>query len=345
VVLHTPRPDRSRPTDALPHFLKAAARTTTAAVIGVFMSLTAAGTGHAEPSPTEIEVQIDSQWQNLEPVIEQRNKLKGELDVNRTKSQQLAEQLRPVALKVDLALSRVSVISAHYYKGGNASAFNAVLTNGSPTALADQLSLLDRLARTELDEIKDVIALKQQYESQKKPLDVLLAEQTRQEADLASREQSINVEIKRLNDLRLKVYGTTLSTGAVRLAACPYDYTPDPGGKAAKAACSQLGKSYVFGAEGPNTFDCSGITMWAWAQAGAGVRLRHYTQWQYEDTKRITKDQLKPGDLIFYYSDRHHVGIYVGGGYIVHAPHTGDVVRMKRFDGAPISGLGRPVTS
>ena len=314
-------------------------------MIGIFVSLTLAGTGHAEPSPTEIEAKIDAQWQGLEPIIEQRNKVKSELDANRVKSQQLADQLRPVALKVDLALSRVSAISAHYYKGGSASAFNAVLANGSPTALADQLSMLDHLARSELNEIRDVITLKQQYESQKKPLDALLNEQAKQEADLAGKEQVINAEIKRLNDLRLKTYGTTLSSGPVRLAACPYDYSPDAGGRAAKAACSQLNRPYVFGADGPTTFDCSGITMWAWEQANAGVHLRHYTLWQYQDTKRITKEQLRAGDLIFYYADRHHVGIYVGGGYIVHAPHTGDVVRMKRFDEAPISGYGRPVTS
>ena len=345
MALHAKRPDGSRAHSVWAHPLRVVVNSTTAVLAGLLMALSLAGTGHADPSPSEIEAQIDAQWNQLEPAIEAHNKAKSELDANKAKSQQLEAQLAPLRLQVDLALSRVSGISVHYYRGGKASRLNSLLDNGSPTEMVDQLTLIDHIARTELSEIKDVIALKRQYETVKKPLDALLTEETKQEADLAAKEQAINDQIKSLNDLRLKVYGTTLSAGNPRAAACPYDYTPDAGGRAAKIACSEIGKRYVFGAEGPTTFDCSGLTMYAWAHANAGVNLRHYTQWQYEDTKRITKDQLRPGDLVFYYSDLHHIGMYVGGGWLVNAPHTGDVVRMKRFDDGPISGYGRPVTT
>jgi peptidoglycan DL-endopeptidase CwlO len=319
-------------------------RAVTAVATGVLVALTIAGTGHADPSPSDFEAQIDTQWNQLEPAIEAHDKVQSELNDNRAKSNVLATQLAPLQTKVDLAMTEVTNISTRYYRGGKVSELNSLLDNGSPLAMVDQLTLIDHMARNQLSAIKDVIALKNQYEAQKKPLDALLAEETKQEADLANQEKSINAEIARLNDLRLKAYGTTMSTGKPQLAACPYDYTPDPGGRAAKIACQQLGKPYIFGAEGPTTFDCSGLTMYAWAHANAGVNLRHYTQWQYDDTQRITKDQLRVGDLIFYYADRHHIGIYVGGGWVVHAPHTGDVVRMKRFDEGPISGYGRPVT-
>jgi cell wall-associated NlpC family hydrolase len=94
-------------------------------------------------------------------------------------------------------------------------------------------------------------------------------------------------------------------------------------------------------AAGPNGYDCSGLTLTAWAAAGLG--LRHYTKWQWQDSRPISRAQLQPGDLVFFYSDLHHVGIYVGGGTIVHAPHSGDHVRMAPIDrGMPIAGYRRP---
>ncbi len=80
--------------------------------------------------------------------------------------------------------------------------------------------------------------------------------------------------------------------------------------------------------------------MVAWASAG--VSLRHYTKWQWEDGKAVSRADLKPGDLVFYYTDLHHMGIYVGGNTIVHAPHTGDYVRMAPLDRMPITGFRRP---
>jgi len=91
-------------------------------------------------------------------------------------------------------------------------------------------------------------------------------------------------------------------------------------------ARAQLGKPYVFATSGPNTFDCSGLTMAAWA--AAGVRMPHYSGSQATIFPRLAWQQLKPGDLVFFYNDLHHVGLYIGGGMMIHAPHTGDVVRI-----------------
>ena len=98
-------------------------------------------------------------------------------------------------------------------------------------------------------------------------------------------------------------------------------------GTAIAFAQAQLGKPYVFATSGPNTFDCSGLTMAAWATAG--VRMVHYSGAQAASFPRVTRDQLKPGDLVFFYSDLHHVGLYIGGGQMIHAPQTGDVVKIS----------------
>jgi cell wall-associated NlpC family hydrolase len=102
----------------------------------------------------------------------------------------------------------------------------------------------------------------------------------------------------------------------------------------------QSGHPYSWGAAGPKYYDCSGLTLTAWA--AAGVTLGHYTEWQWNETKAVSADALQPGDLIFFYSDRHHVGIYVGNGWMVHAPTTGDFVRMAQIAGRPIAGYRRP---
>ena len=104
-----------------------------------------------------------------------------------------------------------------------------------------------------------------------------------------------------------------------------------PGGsgvaqRAVAAAMTRLGDRYVFGATGPKRFDCSGLVQWAYRQAG--VSTTHYTGTLWNDYRHIPESQLKPGDLVFFYRDHHHVGIYLGNGLMINAPHTGDVVRI-----------------
>jgi cell wall-associated NlpC family hydrolase len=102
---------------------------------------------------------------------------------------------------------------------------------------------------------------------------------------------------------------------------------PPPSSGAARAvatAQAQLGQPYQWGAAGPDSFDCSGLTMFAWA--AAGVSLPHSSGSQYAITTHIALSDLQPGDLVFFYSDLSHVGIYVGGGTMIHAPHPGTVV-------------------
>lgn len=100
-----------------------------------------------------------------------------------------------------------------------------------------------------------------------------------------------------------------------------------PGAASAVAfARAQLGKPYVFATSGPNTFDCSGLTMAAWASAG--VRMPHYSGSQATMFPRVSWEQLKPGDIVAFYGDLHHVGLYIGGGMMIHAPQTGDVVKI-----------------
>ena len=105
-------------------------------------------------------------------------------------------------------------------------------------------------------------------------------------------------------------------------------------------AYKQLGKPYVWGAAGPDSFDCSGLTEWAWAKAG--VRLPHYTGDQWNAGRHVTRAQLQPGDLVFFFDDLSHVGIYLGNGQMIHAPHSGTVVRVENVWWNDFQGAVRP---
>lgn len=127
-------------------------------------------------------------------------------------------------------------------------------------------------------------------------------------------------------------------------ATAPVADVPPPSstsGIAVNAAMGQLGTPYRFAAESPGVaFDCSGLTKYAWGRAG--VYLPHQSSAQYASTPHVPKDQAQPGDLIFYYSPIGHVGIYLGGGSLVHAPATGDVVKVSAVNWGKVVGVSRP---
>jgi peptidoglycan DL-endopeptidase CwlO len=109
---------------------------------------------------------------------------------------------------------------------------------------------------------------------------------------------------------------------------------------AVRAALSQVGKPYQWGASGPNSYDCSGLTMWAWAQAG--VSLPHSSAMQYGVTARVSQSDWQPGDLLFFGSPIHHVAMYIGNGQLVEAPYTGASVRVTSAYRSDYVGAGRP---
>ncbi|MDQ1715335.1 MAG: peptidoglycan DL-endopeptidase CwlO [Frankiaceae bacterium] len=113
-----------------------------------------------------------------------------------------------------------------------------------------------------------------------------------------------------------------------------------PGDIAVEWARKMLGRPYVWGATGPAAFDCSGLTAYVWAHAG--VWLSHYSGAQFGEGRRIDRSNLRAGDLVFFGWDLHHVGIYIGGGQMISAPHTGDVVRVQPIDRGDYAGAVRP---
>ena len=126
------------------------------------------------------------------------------------------------------------------------------------------------------------------------------------------------------------------------VAEAPIDLPPTDGSIGAQAvsiAMQYLGVPYVWGGSSPGGFDCSGLTSYVYAQLGIG--LSHYTGSQWNEGTRVPADQLLPGDLVFFHSDLHHMGMYIGNGQMIHAPQTGDVVKIAPLMDA-YAGAVRP---
>jgi cell wall-associated NlpC family hydrolase len=295
----------------------------------------------AAPSPGQVEAQIEAAWNKLETVIEQYNSLHTQYTTNKAKADALAKQIAPLRLQVDVALARVGAVSAQLYKHGPNSKLNALLASGSPSSFLEQLSTLNQIARSEEKSVASVVESVTKYNKEKQPLDALVALQQKQDADLAAQKASIEKQIADLQKQRLAAYGTTSGTGSLRPVPCPYEYIGGAAGKAVAYACSHIGAPYVWAAAGANSFDCSGLTLASWA--AAGVSLYHGARDQKAESTPVARANVRPGDLVFFYSDVHHVGIVVGGGWMVHAPNSGDVVRMAKYDeNGNVNGFGRP---
>ncbi|GGT44795.1 C40 family peptidase [Streptomyces chromofuscus] len=114
------------------------------------------------------------------------------------------------------------------------------------------------------------------------------------------------------------------------------------GKKAVSFATGQIGKPYEWGAEGPKAYDCSGLTSQAWAAAGSAIPRTSQEQWK--QLRRVPVEDMRPGDLIIYFDDASHVGMYVGDGAMVHAPRPGRTITIAGAGSMPILGVVRPAT-
>ncbi|EFL25305.1 NLP/P60 [Streptomyces himastatinicus ATCC 53653] len=166
------------------------------------------------------------------------------------------------------------------------------------------------------------------------------AEEARQKAaELAEKQRQAAAEQKQQTQEQQSSGGSSSGSGSSSAGSS----TATNSTKAAKAidfAESQLGKPYVWGATGPNSYDCSGLTQAAWK--AAGVSLPRTTWDQVKAGTRVSTSNLKPGDLVFFYDDISHVGLYIGDGMMIHAPKPGDVVKKAPITEMPIYGSVRP---
>ena len=222
----------------------------------------------------------------------------------------------------------------------NVAALDAVLTSDiagiadAEAARDQQLLIHRRLDRTASERARLMTRIKELSEQR----DQLVAEQRQLVRQADAR---VARAVRQLARQQAQQEGAVTSwTGPIPSGPTPYS------GPAVEAALSVLGSPYVWGAEGPDTFDCSGLVQWSYQQAG--LLLPRLASDQYRASTPISFDQLQPGNLIVYAYDVHdestihHITIYIGNGQMVHAPHTGDVVKVVPVYTEGIYGTVRP---
>ncbi|MFC7545083.1 NlpC/P60 family protein [Plantactinospora sp. GCM10030261] len=306
----------------------------------------------AAPDPADVEVRITAAAERLEIVIEDYNDLRERLRDTQERIAGLGVEL--TTLERDLAAhrDRVGDIAASVYRTGRADtlAVLAVL-DGNTVDLVDSLMTIQKLGHEQRGGLLRLTAARDRLAVASREARALATEQRAAEQRLGARKRQIEREIAELEAMRrTSRAGRTdespgRAAGADRTTAPPNGHRPFPAkaGPAATAvrfAHAQLGKPYRWGGSGPDGFDCSGLTSAAWA--AAGVRLPHNAARQWRAVSRVSRTQLRPGDLVFYYADIHHVGLYVGSGKVIHAPRTGERIRIDAVDYQPVHGYGRP---
>lgn len=294
---------------------------------------------HAAPSEAELKKQIDTASNQLEDITESYNKLKIDLAKTAADQKNLAASIAPAKAKLLVASAQVDNIAAASYKQGRIGPMAALLSAGGQGGFVDRMSYLDLIQRANQRDIDAYTETTQTFDQRSAALKTTQAKQTAQLNAIAARKTKIEGDIKKLRALRQQAFGSATETGVAGAAG----QAPDIAGSAGEAvafAYKQANKPayYGYGDSGPNTFDCSGLTMAAWNAAGKS--LPHNAAEQYHATARVSKSQLQPGDLVFYRS-LGHVGLYVGGGMIIDASREGEPVKKRSINIMTPYGYGR----
>lgn len=337
-------------------------RVITGVLLAVGALLVPATSAGAEPKPSikELKAEADKLNNQLEVLAEQYNGLRVRLDSARSAARAAERTAGEQRLALQRVRDRVREVAARtYMSGGLDQATAAFAAAPDPQAFLDQASTVGYFAQQDSNRIKELAAATEAADQATKAKDASVdkvqaltgqigAKKRRIESLLAKNKDKLAAAIKAQRAEEAKKRAAAAAAAARQRAAqssTPSISTGGSGGASAKAlaavaaAKSKLGAAYVWGGAGPSTFDCSGLTMWAYKQVG--ISLPHFTGDQWNAGRHVSRSELRPGDLVFFYSDLHHMGMYVGGGNMIHAPHTGDVVRIAPLDGRPYAGAVR----
>ena len=306
------------------------------AVTAFAITIGAAPAAHASPSTSDLTKQIEKQSQQLEVVVESYNAMNINLKKTGDDLKKLEASLAPAKAALATASAQVGSIASTAYQQGRVGPMTALLTGGSDDLMA-KISYLDLIQTSNQRDIDTFTETTQTYAERQTALKATKAKQAAQLKELAARKKKIEDEISDLKEKRTAAYGSPTEKGSSFKGTVPS--ISGKAGVAVKFAYAQVGDSYGFGDAGPSSWDCSGLTMGAWD--AAGVSLPHQASAQWSKTARISRGDLKPGDLVFY-NGLAHVGIYVGNDQIIDAPTYGKPVDVRSINrGMPIDGYGR----
>lgn len=257
--------------------------------------------------------------------------------------------------RVDELRGALGQVAAGQYREGAIDPALALLLSGDPRTYLDRAATLERISAEQSDRLRQLQEAERRLLQQRAQAAAKLAELRATGAVLRDRKRAVQrslAEARRLLAALPPEQRAAYASGAPggerasrgdRAQPTALASLPAASGRAALAVAAArrlLGAPYVWGAAGPDAFDCSGLMQYAYAQAG--VALPRTSQEQMNAGTRVPLDQARPGDLIIYRSDASHVAMYVGGGRVIHAPYPGARVRYDAVGMMPITAVTRP---
>ena len=321
------------------------------------------GASHAAPSRSDLEAaraRLMELERDFQLVSERYNLVHERLASLQLRIARSEDEVHDIEQRMKVRQSSAIDLATELYKGGRAVQLEGILAADSladldariaylETSTSAQAHVFERLAvdRQELDKkIQELDRQQQEAIAAQRVVDGLRVEI---EAKIASQEHEVTrlreqieaAERRAAEAARRAAARSVASTAIISPTVAHPEPASNPGAQAAvDAALSQLGKPYQWGASGPDRYDCSGLTMWAWARGG--VSLPHNSGMQYNATARVDRGDIEPGDLLFFGSPIHHVGMYIGNGEMVEAPYSGSQVRINSIARSDYVGAGRP---
>jgi cell wall-associated NlpC family hydrolase len=237
---------------------------------------------------------------------------------------------------LSLGQQAVAQLAAENYMSAGLDPTLQALTAGNPEQFLSQASTMTELEQSSGDKVSTLSGEENQALRDRQTAAQQVAAVQAVQSQMNAKKQAIDTKIDQVNSAAMK-QAMAIFDQTGQYPDIPIPTANTVGGQALQAALSKRGDPYVWGAAGPGAFDCSGLVVWAYAQEG--IALPHYTGDLWNSGVHIPRNDLEPGDLVFFFPDISHVGIYIGNGLMVDAPDFGLTVRVdpvywNAYDGA-----------
>ncbi|MGC4949778.1 NlpC/P60 family protein [Streptomyces sp. DT224] len=336
--------------------LTTASAARTAATLAVAGAATAAvlpGAAHADPAPTarQVKAQVDRLYREAEVATEKYNGAKSEATAAAKSVDALRDEAARRTARLNSARDVLGAYAAAQYRSAGIDPSVQLALSSDPDQYLRRATYAERAGERRAAEVRSVRRQVAEIAQVRAEAAGKLTELASRQAALKEHRATVRAKLAearrllaRLTPAERAAYDTSEKGRGAGHAdrSAPRGAVAAPNARAAQAvafAYSALGKPYVWGATGPHSFDCSGLTQAAWRAAGVSLPRTTYTQ--INAGQRIPRSQLAPGDLVFFYSGVSHVGLYIGNGRMIHAPRPGAPVRIAPIDEMPFAGATR----
>ncbi|MEU9374120.1 NlpC/P60 family protein [Streptomyces sp. NPDC048255] len=316
---------------------------TATAAAAVALSAQGASAAPAKPGKDEVKAQVDALYEEAEQATEKFNGAKERQEKLEKEIGQLQDQVaRGQGDLNELRNALGSMASAQYRNGGIDQSL-ALFLSADPDSYLDKASSLEHLSGKQVEAVQKIQAKQRSLAQQRQEASGKLADLDATRKELSEKKKAAQDKLGEaqalLNTLTaqeraaLKDEETRASRSDSQRVDLGNVKASGRAGAALEAAKTKLGSAYVMGATGPSAYDCSGLTQWAYKQAGVTITRTTYTQ--AEEGRRVSRSELQPGDLVFFYGDLHHVGLYAGNNMTLHASNPRGGVKYESMDNMP----------